>query len=226
MRSSPPSRLHDWAELCAHMLWPVSCPICGRIGRLACDSCLRSLLKPQLPRCLWCGENAPCKVHGEGPARIRAGAVYEGLVKELVLALKYGRYEALGFRLGRALGEFFSRPGLDVLIPVPLHLKSKRRYNQAGAVAGGLGEAWGVEVWDAARWAINVGSHAGMGAAERFSLSSEAFAFDEDISGLRVGFVDDVATTGSTLSRLAAAAQARGAEPVGAFVVAHVPPLP
>ena len=223
--SGTPSFFEELTEVCMHMLWPVSCPVCGRVGKLACGPCLRSLLKPQLPRCLWCGETAPCKAHGNDRARIRAGSSYEGHVKGLILMLKYGRYRALGALLGQALAEFFPRPELDVLVPVPLHLKSKRRYNQAEAVASGLGKVWGVDVWDAARWALDVGSHAGMGSAERQSLSSNAFAFDEKISRLRIGLVDDVATTGATLSRLAGAARSRGAEVVGAFVVAHVPPI-
>jgi predicted amidophosphoribosyltransferase len=37
--------------------------------------------------------------------------------------------------------------------------------------------------------------------------------------------VDDVCTTGSTLSALAKAAKARGADVVCAFVAAHVPPI-
>ena len=223
--SGTPSFWEELSETCLHMLWPVSCPICGRVGKLACGPCLRSLFKPQLPRCLWCGEAVPCKVHGEDRARIRAGSLYEGRMKELILMLKYGRYRVLGVLLGQALGEFLPRPEVDVLIPVPLHLKSKRSYNQAKAVAAGMGKIWGIEVWEAARWALDVGSHAGMGSAERQALSADAFVFDKKIFGLRIGLVDDVATTGATLSRLAAAARRSGAEVVGAFVVAHVPPI-
>ena len=209
----------------AHMLWPVSCPICGAVAELACACCLRSLFRPQLSRCLWCGEFAPCKVHKDDRARIRSGAVYEGVMKDLILMLKYARYEAVGFRMGEALGKALTRPEADVLVPVPLHLRSPRRYNQAGAIARGLESAWDIEAWDAARWAEDVPSHAGMGAVERLSLSSAAFAFDGDVAGLRVAFVDDVCTTGATLSRLARAAQNHGAEVVGAFTAAHVPPI-
>jgi predicted amidophosphoribosyltransferase len=145
-------------------------------------------------------------------------------MKDLILMLKYARYEAIGFQIGEALGERLTRPEADALVPVPLHLRSPRRYNQAGAIAKGLGSVWDIEAWDVASWVEDVPSHAGMGAAKRLSLSSEAFAFNEDISGLRVAFVDDVCTTGATLSRLARAAQNHGAEVVGAFAAAHVPP--
>jgi predicted amidophosphoribosyltransferase len=101
-----------------------------------------------------------------------------------------------------------------------LHLNSKRRYNQAEGIAKGLGEIWGVEVLNVARWEIDVPSRAGASLAERFSLTPDSFGFDLDISNLRVGFVDDVCTTGTTLSCLARAAHAQGAKVVGAFVVA------
>jgi predicted amidophosphoribosyltransferase len=138
----------------------------------------------------------------------------------MILMLKYGRHEALAFRLGKALGGVIAPPDLDVLVPVPLHLKSERRYNQAGAIARGLGGAWGIEAWDAARWAMDVAARAGMGRRERLALSTDAFVFDEDLSGLRVGLVDDVSTTGATLFRLAGAARSRGADIAGAFVIA------
>ncbi|MDR1977207.1 MAG: hypothetical protein LBQ42_00575 [Synergistaceae bacterium] len=214
------SLIETLVEVGAHMLWPVSCPVCGAVGKLLCEPCLRSLFgRPPLPRCLLCGEVIPCKVHGDNLSRIRAGSVYEGDMRELILMLK-GKYESLAPRLGRGLAGIFPRPGLDVLVPVPLHLKSKRRYNQAEAIAKGLGDVWGVEVRNVARWTADVATRAGMNAAERLSLSQDVFDFGEDVAGLRLGLVDDVCTTGSTLSRLAGAARARGAEVVDAFVLA------
>jgi predicted amidophosphoribosyltransferase len=141
----------------------------------------------------------------------------------MILALKYKRYRALGPRLGRALALVVPRPRVDVLVPVPLHLNSRRRYNQAEGIAEGLGEVWGIDVLDAARWEIDVPPRAGVSLAERLSLTPDAFGFDADVSGLRVGFVDDVCTTGTTLSCLGKAAVARGAEVAGAFVVAGSP---
>jgi predicted amidophosphoribosyltransferase len=148
-------------------------------------------------------------------------------MKDVIAALKYGGYKGIGPRLGRAMGNIFARfswADIDVLVPVPLHLKSKRRYNQAESIARGLGEIWGIEVRSSARWTVDVPARAGLGAAERLSLRSDVFAFDEDISGLRVGFVDDVCTTGSTLAALGKSAASRGAEVVCALVAAHVPP--
>jgi predicted amidophosphoribosyltransferase len=137
--------------------------------------------------------------------------------------LKYEKYAALGSRIGRAMAGVLPRPDLDALVPVPLHLDSKRRYNQAEVLARGLGDAWGIEVLSAARWVLDVPRHAGASLTERLALPHDVFEFDEDISGLRVGIVDDVCTTGTTLSRLAEAVRASCANVAGAFVIAGVP---
>ncbi|MDR1378881.1 MAG: hypothetical protein LBJ36_07495 [Synergistaceae bacterium] len=210
-------------ELLAHFMWPVACPVCGALGKLICEDCLRSFAKFRLPRCLWCGEPIPCKIHKAETPKIQTGFVYEGHVKELILALKYKRYRALGPHLGKALARVVACPKVDVLVPIPLHQNSKRRYNQAEGIAKGLSEVWGTEVLDVAQWKIDVSPRAGASLSERFSLTPEAFGFGMDISNLRVGFVDDVCTTGTTLSCLAKAARAQGAEVCGAFVVAGSP---
>jgi predicted amidophosphoribosyltransferase len=142
-------------------------------------------------------------------------------MREVVLMLKYGRYRALGFRLGRGLAEVFPRPDADVLVPVPLHRSSPRRYNQAEAVALGLGEAWNIDVWNAARWRRDAGTQVSMNAAGRISMPHDAFEVDDGIAGLRAGLVDDVCTTGSTLARLDEACRKKGATVIGAFVSAH-----
>ncbi|MDR1376838.1 MAG: double zinc ribbon domain-containing protein, partial [Synergistaceae bacterium] len=73
-------------SLAAHLVWPVSCPVCGAMGRLLCEECLRSLLKPQLPRCLVCGRVIPCGLHRSATAaKIYAASVYEGDMRELIL---------------------------------------------------------------------------------------------------------------------------------------------
>lgn len=209
-------------ELCAHMIWPVSCPVCGMVGRVLCDTCLRSLTKVTLPRCLWCGRPIPCRMHG-GEAKIRAGFLYEGDMRGIILMLKHGGYETMGARIGRAMAEIFARPDVDILIPVPLHRRSRRRYNQAEAIAEGLGVVWNIEVRGAARWSREVATRTGMKKEERFALSRDAFECDAEIGGLRVALVDDVCTTGTTLARLGLACRVAGAEVAGAFVAADVP---
>lgn len=219
---SPLRWVRDCLDLLLHTLWPVACPVCGRLGRVLCGECLSSLLTRQIPRCLSCGGPAPCIDHPRS-APILPGAIYEGKVREIIHRLKYGQTRALGPILGRGLAGLRPRPSLEVLIPVPLHLKSPRGYNQAEAIALGLGRAWGIPVRSLARWSSDVPARTRLSRAERRELRTEDFVVASDVRGLRVGLVDDVCTTGTTLSRLASACTAAGARVEAAFVLAHVP---
>lgn len=217
-----PDLFRNLLGLLLHTLWPVSCPACGRLGQVVCVECLDALLSPRLPRCLSCGGPAPCSAHPRS-ASVLSGAIYRGEVRSIIHKLKYGRTRALGPILGRRLAACWPRPNLDALIPVPLHLKSPRAYNQAEAIARGLGHAWGIPVRSLARWSCDVPVRTRLSREERRILRAEAFAVAPEVSGLRVGLVDDVCTTGTTLSRLASACIAAGAQVEVAFVVADVP---
>lgn len=218
---SAPSRFRALFSLLLHTLWPVACPVCGRLGQVLCGECLSPLLSAQLPRCLSCGGPSPCSAHPRS-VPVLSGAIYEGAVRTVIHRLKYGRTRALGPVLGRALAARRASPSLDVLIPVPLHLKSPRGYNQAEAIALGLGGAWGIPVRSLARWACDVPVRTRLSREERKNLRADDFIVAPEVRGLRVGLVDDVCTTGATLSRLASACAAMGARVDAAFVVAQV----
>jgi predicted amidophosphoribosyltransferase len=132
--------------------------------------------------------------------------------------MKYGGIRAIGPRLGRHMASLWERPDADILLPVPLHVGSSRGYNQAFEIARGLGRVWGIEAADAARWSRYVPHRAGLGMNERMALSSEDFKVPNELAGLRVAIVDDVCTTGATLSRLASACGSAGAIVIGAYV--------
>ncbi|NLL36503.1 MAG: ComF family protein [Fretibacterium sp.] len=221
-RRAPVTFLREFFKLSLNLFWPVSCPICGRLGTVLCEGCLTPLFRMQLPRCLSCGGSVPCPLHPNSP-EIHSGALYAGHMKILIHQLKYKRFASLGPRLGWGLGQVFTAPVADLLLPVPLHLGSPRRYNQAEGIALGLSRAWGLEVWNAAWWMRRVEARVNLKRSERRALPSDVFEVDGRLKGLRVLLVDDVSTTGTTLSRLASACRKKGAVVVGAYVLAHVP---
>lgn len=211
--------LRRLGALALHALWPVSCPVCGRLGEVLCSGCRDALFRPLLPRCLYCGAPSPCKRHANAPL-IRTAALYEGGVSRVILGLKYGGFRALGRRLGEGMAALWEAPAADLLLPVPLHRGSRRGYNQAFEIAKGLGRAWGVRAEEAARWAVALAPRTGLSRAERLSLRPEAFEVFPRVRGARVVLVDDVCTTGATLACLARACEAAGASVLGAFVAA------
>lgn len=190
-----PERLLRFA---GHLLWPHACPLCGAIGVPACVSCLLPLLSPPLPLLF-------------GPLSLEAGGIHEGILRDVVLELKYGGNRSLGVVMGRALGRIFPEPGGDLLVPVPLHQDSERDYNQSRALAEGIAAEWNFPVADILKWKNVRGAQTLLEESERKNMPSDALISSErKIAGKKIILVDDVATTGTTLLRSAAAIEMLG----------------
>ena len=112
-------------------------------------------------------------------------------------------------------------------MPVPLHRRRliSRRYNQAALIATALGRETGVPVWVNAMVRVRpTPSQGHMSRRQREDNVRGAFAvrnsFCERMGGARIVLVDDVFTTGATLTACARALQKAGAESVDAITLA------
>lgn len=143
---------------------------------------------------------------------------HEGNAREIIHAFKYKGMRELGSVLGRHMAESFRECKADYLIPVPLHLGSDRGYNQSLELAKGMCEIWDAEIFNYALWTRKVPRRAASNI--RSDLTYEDFRFTRDIYGKRVALVDDVCTTGETLSCLAETCRREGAEVVCAYTLA------
>jgi len=68
---------------------------------------------------------------------------YDGVIKEAIHCFKYGGVKRVGKELGRLLGSIMP-PEIDILIPVPLHIKKlrTREFNQSAVLAKELSKTW------------------------------------------------------------------------------------
>ena len=198
-------------DILLHFLWPVSCPICERPGVFICDSCIESLFwEESITREL---ENLI----------VYSAAYYHTDIDKIILAFKYSGLKSLCRPIGRVMGKFLRRPEeIDYLLPVPLHINSTRKYNQAYEIARGLGDSWGIKVFQAASWSREIPTRAGMNAQERQKLAKDSFIITSGIKNLRIALVDDVCTTGITLMRLAEVCRDSGAKVDYAYTLATV----
>lgn len=156
--------------------------------------------------------------------------VYDDLPRRLILPLKYAdRTENV-----RLLARYLAIAAADVmgdaplLVPVPLHRRRlfTRRYNQAALLARALGRMTGADVLpDALERPRATPPLEGAGRARRQALMRNAIGVRPGragaIAGRNVIVVDDVMTTGATLSACTHALLAAGAAQVDVIAVAR-----
>lgn len=206
----------------SHILWPQSCPLCGRLSKAICPDCLIFLVEKNNPVCLECFRPLPCDSHGKDALFLVFGALHKKEAKRLVHMLKYEGHKALGRPLGRAVALTVNLPKeVDCIVPVPLHRKSGRPFNQALEIARGVSEILKVPVKEELEWTGGEKPQVGKASLERKQLSAGALRLSGKITGTTarsVLLVDDVCTTGTTLRRCAEALRRGTLHVTGALV--------
>jgi ComF family protein len=187
-----------------------SCQAVAGRGRPLCDRCRGKLrfVAPAPPSApVWAA------VEYEGPARAMVGALkFRGA---LGLADPMAALIAACAPVERLRGE---------LVPVPLHpaRRRKRGFNQAERLAHALGRRTGMAVHDCLlRGGSNL-RQVGRDRAERLAGPAGSVTARGPVPRSAV-LVDDVMTTGATLTACAAALRAAGSTEVSALVFARTP---
>lgn len=151
--------------------------------------------------------------------------MYEGPAPALVGALKDRRRRALALVLaGIIAAQTEAPPAGAVLVPVPLspRRQAERGFNQSLLIAREVGRLWDARVVDALERVREGPPQRGAGAAERTRQVAAAFRARSGVPVPRtVWLVDDVHTTGATLSACARALRRAGAGEVGAVCFAR-----
>ena len=231
----------------ARVLFPPVCAGCRRLvvepGAL-CGSCwpkLRFLEEP------WCAVLGTPFSHdmGEGflsadaianppPfARARSAVAYSGVARQMVQNLKFRDRTDLApwmakwmMRAGRELVAV-----ADVVAPVPLHRRRFfwRRFNQSAELARAVAALGGKRFAPEAVIRVKVTrQQVGLGAREREDNVRGAFRVPPEqeiaVAGRRVLLIDDVYTTGATVSAAAKALKRGGAAAVDVLTFARVLP--
>jgi ComF family protein len=240
------------AESLFATIFPGDCRFCNsplvRFSRIpVCDTCLQSIQALDDPVCYLCGLRL-LRVQGdEGRcpmcSRLESpfsGAVaygsYEGGLRDLIHLLKYERVRPAAGVLGRMLAEvvmpLVSRSDMKqtLVVPVPLHQGKQRQrgFNQAELIAGAMLKnlpAWPLKLHASGlqrRRATD--SQTGLSRAQRRENLGGAFVapFPSEIAGRDVLLVDDVYTTGTTVSECARVLRRAGAKQVWVATVARV----
>lgn len=158
---------------------------------------------------------------------MRSWAVFDSPVQNALHTIKYRRNIGLADMLARQMVEYVRSLELDaqLVIPVPLGKKrlQERGYNQIGLVARPLAYELGLRYAPRALWKIReTRTQVGLSVSERHANVSNAYQADGTVvSGRPVLLMDDVATTGSTVSACTTALLQAGASEVYVLTIAR-----
>ena len=195
------------------LLFPPKCPFCGKIQDASgiCPACWEDLP--------WTGEAHSLRELEPG-LRCAAPLWYEGIVRDGIRRFKFhnavGTAVPLGSRLAQCAAECFSG-GFDAVTWVPVSSKRLRRrgYDQSRLLAENACKLWGVRPERLVRKIRDNPAQSSLdGAAARRKNTEGVYKATGSVLGKRILLIDDVCTTGATLSSCAAALRAAGAEEV------------
>jgi ComF family protein len=230
---------------CADLIMPPCCLVCrARLSahHLLCPACWRDVrfIRPPLcdvlgiPLPFDTGErmvSAAALAHPPAYDRARAVAHFTGSMRTLVHHFKYADRHDGQTLFGRWLADAARelRPGIDIIVPVPLSRLRLllRHFNQAAVLAGALSREIGVSMdpmlLRRTRWTR---SQVGMTRDQRRRNMAGAFGVPRHrrarLEGRNVLLVDDVITTGATVEACARVLKRAGAARVDVLVLALV----
>jgi ComF family protein len=236
------------ARRATNVIYPPSCIGCGKQSSAQaalCFECWPSMRFIEHPVCavygtpfaVSLGEGAvSARAIAEPPPfqRARAAVSYEGPAVPLVHGLKFAdrldHAPWMASWMMRAASELLQ--DTDIILPVPLHWRRRlgRRFNQSAELGKALAKLSGKPfAADVLARVKNTETQRGLSAAARVTNVQAAFKVPEavkiKVAGRRILLVDDVITTGATVSACTRALMKAGAASVDvlAFAMALKP---
>ena len=205
----------------ADLFYPEICVGCDRrASDVLCRTCFDALPRVGSLVCGRCGLPTAfatfvceeCKNVDFDFQSARAPLKYDGVGKQLVHALKYRGYKRVVGRLAAPLMlQVLGEVRFDAVVPVPLHRSRlrKRGFNQAELLARGVAS-------DTLEVVRSTKDQVELSAAQRRANVAGAYSATEPLRGT-ILLVDDVFTTGATMSACAASLVRAGAQEVHAL---------
>ncbi|MCC2110657.1 MAG: ComF family protein [Hyphomicrobiales bacterium] len=245
VEGSAKSRFAALTRFAVDLLVPPRCAACGRPIAEAhglCAGCWPRLRLIERPYCDRLGTPFPYEL-GAGTLstaaiadppiydRARAAAVYDDVARSLVHGLKYADRTELAVMMGRWMARAGDDilAGADVLVPVPLYRTRlwRRRFNQAAMLAHAVARMRTILVSTSALVRVrSTRQQVGLTARERAENVRGAFRVPAEqriiVDGRHVVLVDDVLTSGATVSAATRALKRAGASKVDVLVFARV----
>jgi len=230
------------------LIYPNSCLACknriepGKIKGFVCQACQDKIEINLPPFCVYCGRRldklslaknicVQCQRSKFHFDRAFSPCKYDGVLKKLLQEFKYNGCDYLDIPLGKIMNDFIWEYRLpieymDFIVPIPLY-KSRmreREFNQALLLSKEIAKEFNKEVLSGVlirKKATRTQTE--LAPKERWINMEDGFSVlkPELIQGKNLLLVDDVLTTGATLSEAAKALKDSGAKIVFAMTLAN-----
>lgn len=241
MVNNKQGRIAQWAARWLDQLLPERCLLCGMdcnsVIPSLCNACHGELplIQHPCPYCalplasadaLACGD---CLQRPPPYLRCVSALLYQPPASQLVAHFKYhGQLPVVRALCPLLLDAIGQQPGVDVLLPVPLHWRRRwqRGFNQAEVIADEVGRALRLPV--KTRWLQRrhlTAAQQSLGASARARNLRGAFSASPKVAGCRIALIDDVVTTGSTAAEITRTLLRAGATSVEVWCLARTPRL-
>jgi ComF family protein len=205
--------------------------VCSFHGSPLCPHCRDGLRRLRSPLCARCGAPTAwpvercreCSGRRLGFASARAAVLYDRGARSLVAAWKERGIRMLAAAAAELVCEAVARPPVEGLVFVPPDGERllRRGHNPSRELALGLAERWGLPVYDVLARGRTAGRQRGLSRTERRKNVAGAFRSAPGPMPRSLCVVDDVYTTGSTVSSAASALKAAGAREVHVVTLAR-----
>ena len=205
------------------LLFPRKCVLCGRI-----------LSKDETDLCRGCRTDAPESAPGIRKVPYLATCIsiwyYEGAVRESLLRFKFGIARSYASAYGRMLAlriqeELEPEESLLTWVPVSWQRRFRRGYDQVQLLADAVGKELGIRPVKLLRKIRNNPPQSGISeAAQRRAnvLGAYTVRNPEAVAGKKIILLDDILTTGATVSECARVLLTAGAQEIVCATVAAV----
>ena len=231
--------VNNWLDIIQNYLLPPTCILCGNPGQASRDICgpCAELLITNPYCCYRCGipfEHAPtgpvlcgdCQKRMPGFDETHAPFKHQSAIRFLISGLKFRRQFKNARLLGLLMADYLkiSAEMPDCLVPVPLHPRRyrERGFNQSIEIARTLSRELAIPIdLDCCIRSRNTPHQIDLPAKERRKNMKNAFTVNRPLRFDHIAIIDDVMTTGTTVSELARALKKAGAVRVDVWVCAR-----
>lgn len=213
------------------LLAPHLCIACGIEGSVLCDRCLETAGEPIVPRCAGCHKLSDgfktcdsCKSWLKADAVI-VSTIYEGIYEQLIRTMKFDTKRQATYPIAFIMSENLHKIADDTLLchlPTAPQRIRQRGFDHTAMLSKTISKITDLEQKDLLGRRTNVRQLGSTRSKRLEQMEQEFFPKDiANIEGRNILLVDDVVTTGASISGAAKTLKKAGAKSVRAIVFAQ-----